>query len=270
VPRRHFRDRYHGNLVWGEPWPRAYDERHVVGTGALIATALIGSSIGAAATITSGVLSTNAAKTAANDQLSYEEQALQVQNANTQAQLTFEKQQWAQQQANLQPYINASKATLGDLMNGLGINYNPNAPLPSAPTGGGTTAPGGVAQGQVVPLGSTIPTSPTPAPTSSGNVPIGSMYQAAPINRGAVAPTGAPPAGPQAMPTPNGPAPPPTQQIAPQVAAGGSGYGDQGGQPPPSAPVGVRARVEWPDQSTQDIDAADLQQYVALGATQVA
>jgi hypothetical protein len=78
--------------------------------------------LGAAGSITSGIMGSNAAKTAAGEQVNAENNALD-----------FQKQIWSQEQQNASPYLSAGSTSLGNLMTALsngtfGAGSNASAP----------------------------------------------------------------------------------------------------------------------------------------------
>lgn len=101
-----------------------------VGTGLAIA-----GGIGAAGSITSGIMGSNAAQNAAQTQATAAEKNAQMQGALGQESLTAEEQQNQQNQANLQPYLQAGDNSEATLQYLLGL-------------GGQNPAQGGVTQGQ--------------------------------------------------------------------------------------------------------------------------
>jgi hypothetical protein len=229
---------------------------------------LIAAGIGGGAAVISANMQSNATKQVAQIQSDSAAKALAVEQANAQASLKFAQQQWAQTQSNLAPYLAAGKATLGRLMSGLGIPYDPSSTLPGA-----TTIPN-------VPNAPPIPgTSPgTPPPPQTAGGPSGAL------------------SGPQGPQTTSMPSPPGLQnaslasmyphvgQSAPQAGPGSPMVptGPQAPPPPPpqmtqmpssvSTPMqtgsmsGPQARVRWADGQVMTVNSEDLSQYQALGA----
>jgi len=101
---------------------------------------LAGGALSAAGGVTSAALGSNAAQTAAGEQVAEQEKALQ-----------FQEQVWSQQQANQAPFIGAGQQSIASLMAALGNGtFGPGSlgPVPTAP---GAFVPPTLEQAQATP-----------------------------------------------------------------------------------------------------------------------